>query len=434
MAKYGSLAEMFEEVTRYAVDECLLCGECMEKCPMIPLLPLKDNNPTAVVGKIMDLLKDGVFSEDAYHAVWSCSACGQCLNICPVDINPMLVRKAAKIELTKQGKEPEVLKFVRPEQRISFHEIVSALQTKRSEMRWFKTLSSSREKVDTTVWLGCSFPLLSDEALALLDILEKMGLNFVAVGGGDLCCGESIFPAGGRVDEAEEVARKLVGVLQAFSPKRVLHICPGCYYQFTEMYPNYIDIDFENIFYLDFLLENLGKMKFTKRLEKRLAIHNGCLPPRIGLDISSVKMLDAVPGLKVVVREDKEQHLCCGGLANMTYPEYGHIVGRRNLLVLVKDAIKERADYIVSTCSFCRLSYYRYMRGFSSTLESKPGIRGIASLINESMGGIEYEDKLGKYWNSGSIEEIIRESKEIFEENGFSEEEMRRFLPLIFSF
>jgi hypothetical protein len=50
------------------------------------------------------------------------------------------------------------------------------------------------------------------------------------------------------------------------------------------------------------------------------------------------------------------------------------------------------------------------------------------------MGGREYEDKLDKYWKCDSVEELIEKSREYFEANGYTVEEMRKILPLLFPF
>jgi hypothetical protein len=63
----------------------------------------------------------------------------------------------------------------------------------------------------------------------------------------------------------------------------------------------------------------------------------------------------------------------------------------------------------------------------------RPSVVDVVELINESMGGKEYEDKLQEYWRCESVEEIIEKSRENFQANGFTEEEMRKILPLVFT-
>ena len=54
--------------------------------------------------------------------------------------------------------------------------------------------------------------------------------------------------------------------------------------------------------------------------------------------------------------------------------------------------------------------------------------------MNEAMGGREYENKLAEYWRCENLDHLLEKSRENFEANAFTEQEMRKVLPAIFGF
>ena len=420
--KYPSLEEYYNDIAHQAIEKCTLCGECISNCPILPLTPIKDKAPEGIMRKIITFLKEGIFSEEVFHKAFSCASCGICTNSCPQEINVLLAFEAARIRLANQGKLPEAVKSMGD--IASFGRTLSALQIKPSEVRWLKRAPSRPERTENVIFTGCNLPQFPHTVFAFLDILERIGIDYVALSGGELCCGFPLFPAYGKVRESEEKARELVASLEAFSPERVILICAGCYHQISELYPQFLDLDFKVQFYSQFLNEHLTEMSFTKALAKTVVFHDSCMSRRAGVNESVRSLLKSIPGLQVV----KSPTICCGGTPQLTTPEITRKLAPPFVESLSEQTTKNGAEYLVNLCQVCRMTFYPSIR--KSTLS----LKDVPSLINESMGGSEYEDRWEKYGRCESVDEIIEKSRENFEANGIPEEEVREALTRFYSF
>ena len=251
-----------------------------------------------------------------------------------------------------------------------------------------------------------------------------MRVDFIALSGGELCCGFPLFPAYGKVRKSEEKARELVASLRAFSPKRVILICAGCYHQINELYPRFLDLDFKVQYYSQFLNENMDKITFTNHLGKTATFHESCMSRRAAVNNSVRELLESIPGLKVV----KGQTICCGGTPQLTAPQITQKLAPAFIKSLAEETIRTGADYLVNICQICRMTFYPSIRKYSFGLKDAP------NLISESMGGRVYEDIWEKYGRCESVGEIIEKSKENFKANDLTEEEVRKTLTLFHSF
>jgi len=419
--KYPSLEEYYNDIARQAVEECTLCGECVRNCPVIPLTPIKDKAPEEIMEKTINFLRDGIFSEEIFYKAFSCASCRNCSDSCPQGIPVLLAFEAARIRLANQGKLPEAVRSMGG--IASFGRILSALQIKPSEARWVGKVPSRPQKAENVVFLGCNLPQFPHTVFAFLDILERMGVDFAALSGGELCCGFPLFPAYGMVNQSEKKARELVASLKAFSPERVILICAGCYHQIHELYPRFLDLDFEVQFYSQFLSEHLDKIRFTKPLGKTVIFHDSCMSRRAKVNQSVRRLLESIPGLKVV----KAQDICCGGTPQLTAPEITRKLAPLFVEDLAEQTTQSGADYLVNLCQICRMTFYPSIRRYSF------GLKDVPNLINESMGGRKYEDRWEKYGRCQSVDEIIEKSRDNFEANGIAEEEVRKAVTLFYS-
>jgi len=418
--KYSSMEEYYDDIARQTVEDCTLCGDCVRSCPIFPVTSIKDKAPEEVMEKVINFLKDGVSSEEAYVQAYSCSSCGRCSEACPQGIDVMEAFGAARIKMVEQGKIPEAVNFV--ETIPGLWRTISKLEMKPSEMRWLEKVPPKPEKTENVVFLGCTLPASPHTVFALLDVFESMGIDFVALAGGELCCGFPFFAAG-KVEGLEQKARELVASVKAFSPKRLILPCAGCYRQFTKLYPLFQEVDFQVQYYTDFLTDNLDKMNLTKPLAKTVYFHDSCMSQSNKCNESVRKFLENIPGLKVI----KGQDICCGGTPKLAFFEIPGTLAPPFRETLAKETIKTGSDYLVNLCQLCELTFSQSIGKHSFGVKDPPAV------INEAMGGKQYQNKWPEFWKCQSDDEIIEKFRENFEANGLTEEEVRMALPILLS-
>ena len=418
--KYQSLQEYYNDISDQTVSECILCGECIKNCALVQATPLKDKDPEDIADKMLDFLKDGIFSEEIYHKAYACSSCGHCSEVCPQGIDVMEALGAARGKLAEQGKVPETAQFV--DAIPGLWKTVTDLQVRPSEARWLNSVPTRPEKTENVIFLGCTLPASTHTAFSIIDIFEKIGIDFVALSGGEQCCGFPFYAAG-KIDKFEEKARDLVDSVKAFSPKRLILPCAGCYRQFTKLYPLFLDMDFEIIYYAQYLTENLGEKDFAKSLGKTGYYHSSCMSRSNKCDVMAEDLLRIIPGLKVA----KGPNTCCGGTPQLTFPEIPEKLAPSFRHEIAEESMKAGADYLVNLCQLCELTYSPYIG------EQPFDLKDVPSLVNEAMGGSVYKSQWPEFWKCKSGEEIIENSRAIFEEHGLTEEQVRHALPLILS-
>ncbi|MBA3036424.1 MAG: (Fe-S)-binding protein [Desulfobacterium sp.] len=422
----SSLAEAFEQGAKYFVEECTLCGQCLEACPSFndPKLELNDKNPAEVMEKIVDLLKGGPSSEEAYKMGYGClmGCTNICKPACPKDLNMQQAFMVAGQRLRAAGEGLPPLSFMHlAEHRYNFGHVFGDLQMKKSEVPWLTEVPSEQAAVDVVIFTSCvgrGFPNLVLEAM---DILSSMKINFAVIGARDLCCGGTPLLLGNMKD-VSRVSEKYISTMAKFGAGKVVAMCPACSVVGNDMLSKFSRVPFETIHITEFLADNIDKLHFTHPLNKRVTIHDACSQRQRGSWDIPRKLLEAIPGLTLVEMEhSRENSLCCGAQANANFP--GLMIERN--IARLNEAMAVRADIMTTICPGCQLAFCGYENQYP--FEIKHAI----SLVAEAMG-IHHEDKVKKYLLTGDPEKVLEEASEYVEASDLSLLEYQQILPRYF--
>jgi len=422
--QYASVEELFATREKEILDTCVQCGECVSACPMFSVSSLKNLEPAEIAEKMFAVLEDGRASDEAFIKAFSCTLCGNCIDSCPQELNPMDLNQAVRHRLVEQGREiPEALMLLLPDNDPFLPGVLSGIQMKPSEARWLSESPLNPEKKEVVFYLGCSALASPDKNFALIDILERIGIDFATLIGGKLCCGVCDMYAG-RLPEADSLAKNLIKNIKAFSPEKCVVVCPACYDMLKNVIPQYVDFDFEVQFFSTFLSDNLDRLNFTTPLNKKVTLHEPC-PLARGFkdDMSLRKVIKALPGVELVeMKHNQEESLCCGSLAGFTYPEYAGKFAQS----LMEEGKATKADLMINACIFCHVSLCALGNKYPFELSDLP------TLVNLAQGGDKYEDKFRKYWGYKDLDKILVDAKECIEASNLNLDLLKQLLPVVF--
>ena len=421
---HGEMTEFYDNMTKDFVERCTICGECLQACPLFPLTKCANRGPQAIIEKVVQLLKGGEVSEEASEMLVSCTwGCNTCVKACPEGLIPRLAFMLALPKMVSAGKKPLPPVFQTVGNRYGLANVFHALQVKPSEMRWIKKAPAKPEPVDVVFWASCSGTCHPNVLLDVVGVLDRMGISFATLGGGEICCGLSAILRG-DLEAMESLGETFVSNIAAFHPKKALFLCHGCQARCSGVMPGFPSpLPFETSWLPDFLVENLGKIPFTQRVDKVVTVHDSCGVTSFGNYEVTRELLRAIPGITLVEMEhNRENNLCCGGLAVHTRPEITEHMRRAPL----READAAGADILATTCIGCHASFLPVEHHYRCE------VRSFISLVAEAVG-VHNEDRFRKYMRCGSPAEVLAEARDYIDVSDYSLEEMERVLPGMFN-
>jgi Fe-S oxidoreductase len=420
--KFRSFQEYLDKEKVKFIESCDFEGMCLEVCHPLHLLDLKISNHD-LLRKMVSFLKEGTYSQEVYDFVYACSLCGCCENKCHKDINFIAITEVIKAELNKAGhKPPPVCSISLPRERNNIMRVMESLQIKPSERRWVTRVPDNPEPKEVVLFLSCYVHQMPHIIFTCLDILESLGVNFVAIGGVDNCCGYMDLLMGSP-KISDGYAKRIATAVKAYQPKTALFLCASCFYRFKYHFPLFMDIPFEVKPLQQFFHENIDRIEFAGRLDEKVTYHDSCgLGRRCGLFEEPRELIKSIPGVELVeMNPNREEARCCAGLNLMTNPPVANVMGKE----LGRIVNATGTNKVITTCTGCFsiLGLIGQQDNFSTEY--------YATLLGRAMG-IEYEDKLATYRNYRDPKRVLQEARDCIEASPFSQEEMEKLNPQFF--
>jgi heterodisulfide reductase subunit D len=152
---------------------------------------------------------------------------------------------------------------------------------------------------------------------AMVQIMDRAGVDFAVLGGEEWCCGYPLFSAGMEGLMVDLMVHNVSSVRE-MGVKTLVTTCPSCHYTWSHLYPllGASPVDFEVLHASQFLARLLAESRLKLgSVEQVVTYHDPCdLGRKSGIFDAPRQVIEAVPGIEFREMEATRQNaLCCGG-------------------------------------------------------------------------------------------------------------------------
>ncbi|MCC7478950.1 (Fe-S)-binding protein [bacterium] len=305
------------------------------------------------------------------EALWACTTCGACDIHCPVVIDHVvpILQMRRHLVLDQDGRYPKELNI-----------LFKGLETQgnpwglgsHTRMDWAQgmhvpTLDDNPD-AEYLYYVGCfgSFDSRSKPTtVALVELLNKAGVNYAVMGRSESCNGDPARRCGNEYI-AHMLSEQLAENLREVKPRKLITACPHCYNTFRTDYENY-GVKFDEVIHHSELLAQLvesgrltpastgsyGASAGAPAKKKKIVFHDSCYLGRYNEVYEQPRQtLAAVPGVELVEAPFcRDKGFCCGAGGGRMFME--ETEGRRVNEFRYDQLAESGADEVAVACPFC---------------------------------------------------------------------------------
>ena len=265
-------------------------------------------------------------------------------------------------------------------------------------------------------YFGCNILRTPEIALTVLDVLERLGVDYEVLGSTGNCCGITFMRAG-EADIAQAQAAQTMHNMAAFTPQEVLTWCPSCNVHMHDFVLDVVPPAFPMRHVTAYLVDRLADMQqlFTQPVRKRVALHEHHGVDGVVEDVR--RLLQAIPGLELVSIPQLHDHgHQCAGFRNAP-------IAKQNVhRTVLEHAAAAGVDVLAGIYHSCH-------RELAAAEQDYPfAVQNFISLVGEAMG-ITREDLYKRLLIYRDIERVLAEAAPYIQANNVDPALIQLTLP-----
>jgi Fe-S oxidoreductase len=297
------------------------------------------------------------------------------------------------------------------------------LTTRADERQWRLAAPEARPaRKPIVLYLGCNVLRTSHMIRTVTAVFDRLGLDYVAVGGPTYCCG-IVHHQQGDTAAGDGMATRTLQLFERYQPDEVVMWCPSCIYFYDEVL--HARTPYRVRHTTEFLLDQVPRLSFTARVERAVAGHAHAQGEARQREARACPaLLAAVAGVwgGDVEPEPRFGRSCA--------PAIPLALGQDVWDGLVRDEIERARAAGAETLACIYHGCQRMICGFEA--EGRIVIEHYLSVFARALG-IEFEDQFKKYRLWGDPERVLEDATPCMEANGVDPVAARALIATTFA-